>query len=70
MNKYMTNIENNPEEEKYKKIKLSNKAFTGKVATQDGSENYVSSPCGSGPFFGGNTPHLLKQCRNEIRLHR
>ena len=34
LTKYLQNIDSNPSEEKFKKIKKSNKAFTNKVASQ------------------------------------
>ena len=41
--KYLDNIINNPGDEKYRKIRKSNKAFTERVASLEGTDIYLSA---------------------------
>ena len=41
--KYLDNIINNPTDEKYRKIRKSNKAFTERVASLEGTDIYLSA---------------------------
>jgi len=41
--KYLDNIINNPADEKYRKIRKSNKAFTERVASLEGTDIYLSA---------------------------
>ena len=41
LHKYLDNIINNEAEEKYRKIKLSNKAFQGRVNSQKGAMEFL-----------------------------
>ena len=41
--KYLDNIINNPADEKYRKIRNSNKAFTERVASLEGTDIYLSA---------------------------
>ena len=43
MKKYLDNISKNPTEEKFRKIKKTNKAFTSKVASQKGTIDFLEA---------------------------
>ena len=43
LTKYLQNIDSNPGEEKYRKIKKGNKAFSAKVASQKGTLDFLDS---------------------------
>ena len=43
MTKYLQNIEQNPTDEKFKKIKKGNKAFTNRVLALKGSEDFLAA---------------------------
>ena len=41
--KYLDNVMNNPTEEKFRKIRMSNKAFTERVASLEGTEEFLQA---------------------------
>lgn len=43
LQKYFDNIINNPDDEKYRKIKLSNRVFQEKVATLEGTTEFLEA---------------------------
>lgn len=61
MFRYIENIIQNPDMEKYRKIKKSNKVFSEKVVSVEGSEEFLSAV--------GFKPTLLKSPKDEGMNH-
>lgn len=62
LSKYLENIVNNPDEEKYRKIRLSNRIFQEKVAGMEGVMEFLEAAGFNQqllPFQNGDEPFLV-----------